>query len=59
ARAAIDAAIAYATDRRRQEVYGNHLLHALTREEDGPVGRLLSRYGVDVPTMNKRLGNGL
>ena len=45
ARATIEATIAIATERRRQTVHGLHLLHALTRTDDGPAGELLARYG--------------
>jgi hypothetical protein len=45
AEATIREATAIATERRRETVRGIHLLHALTKREDGPVAALLTRYG--------------
>jgi hypothetical protein len=45
AQAAIQAAIAIATELKREVVYGTDLLHALTRAEHGTVADLLSNYG--------------
>jgi hypothetical protein len=47
AQVAMEEAIALATERRRGELTDFHLLDALTRVADGPVGRLLASLGVD------------
>jgi hypothetical protein len=52
---AMDAAIAFAAEQRHGVVYGVHLLHALTRSEEGPVGQILARYGVDVAKLHAGL----
>jgi hypothetical protein len=59
AQAAMDAAIAFATSRRREEVYSLHLLHGLTRHDDGAVGQLLRRYGVSAAKINAELDRAL
>jgi hypothetical protein len=57
AQAALDAAIALAVARRHAELYGLHLLHALT--SNAVVGELLARYGVDVAKLGADLEKGL
>jgi hypothetical protein len=59
ARAAVEAVLALAAERRLDEVDGLHLLHALTRGEDSPVGRLLARYGVSAAAVHAALEKGL
>jgi ATP-dependent Clp protease ATP-binding subunit ClpA len=44
AQAALQAAIASATEHRREQVDGRHLLYALLQDEDGFVVGLLARY---------------
>jgi hypothetical protein len=55
AQAAIEAAIAIATERRRQTVNGLFLLCALTRAEHGAAADLLARYGSSAATVNVEL----
>jgi ATP-dependent Clp protease ATP-binding subunit ClpA len=57
--AAVQAAIATATARRRDLVTGFHLLHALTREGRGAVADLLARYGASAAKVNAELERGL
>jgi hypothetical protein len=59
AQAALHAAIALATERRAESVYGLHLLHALTRADDGAVAQLLARYGVRAADVNAELAQAL
>jgi len=59
AHAAIEAAIAIAAERRREEVEGLHLLYALTRHGRGAVAELLARYGASVAVLNTKLERGL
>jgi hypothetical protein len=47
AHAAVESAIAAATERRRDEVDGVHLLYALLRGGKGPAAGLLVRHGAD------------
>lgn len=54
AQAVIEAAIALVTARRRDMVYGHHLLLILTRGH-GPAVKLLARYGGDVGSLNAEL----
>ena len=54
AHAGMDDAIALATERRRGELHDFHLLTALTRQPDGPVGRLLASLGVDPAAFHER-----
>lgn len=58
AKAAMEAAAADATARRREHVYGLHLLLALTAGP-GHASDFLAQYGVDVPKMNAMLKDGL
>jgi hypothetical protein len=44
----VQAAIAAATERRRQTVQGVHLLWALLRDDASPAVAWLARYGGDV-----------
>lgn len=53
--ATMQAAIAIATERRREIVNGFHLLYALTQVNDGPVADLLTRYGSSAATVNAKL----
>jgi hypothetical protein len=55
----LDAAIAFVAARRRGEVEGLHLLHALTRRDDGEVNELLARYAVNVTTLRADLEKSL
>ena len=55
AQAAIDAAVALATERRHYEVHGVHLLAALVQDERGPAAKLLTQHGVDVQAVAQRL----
>ena len=55
ARTAVEAAVALAADRRADAVYELHLLHALTRDGQGPVARLLARYGLSAAAVNAEL----
>jgi ATP-dependent Clp protease ATP-binding subunit ClpA len=59
AQAIIQAAIASATERRRKNVNGIHLLYALTREENGPAGDWLARYGSSAAALNTELQRAL
>ena len=59
AKAALEAAVADATTRRREHVYGLHLLCALISRYDQPVSQLLVRYGADITKMNASLIHGL
>ena len=52
AESALDAAARLAAARRHDEVDGVHLLHALTSGDDGAVGDLLARYGVNAAALN-------
>jgi hypothetical protein len=55
AQAAVDAAVAVATERRQDVVNPFHLLFALTRFGDGPAVALLARYAADIAAMNVEL----
>lgn len=59
AQAAVDAAVALATERRQDVVHGVHLLAALVQDEGGPVVRLLARYGVDDGALREALPRAL
>lgn len=59
AEAALQSAVALATERRAGWVEGHHLLHALTRVFDGPVADLLARYGASSADVNAKLATGL
>jgi hypothetical protein len=59
AREVMEAAVALATGRRRKDVDGVQLLHALTRVEDGAVGQLLARFGGDVAKLHENIGSWL
>lgn len=59
AQAAIHAAIALATERRRERVHAGHLLHALLRDERGAAGRLLERYGSSATELQERMKGAL
>ncbi|MBV9880534.1 MAG: hypothetical protein JO180_08555 [Gemmatirosa sp.] len=59
AHAALDAATAFATERRSETVQGLHVLWGLTRAPDGPVAELLARYGSSVATLGTALTNAL
>jgi hypothetical protein len=52
---AVQAAIALATERRRETVRGVHLLHALTRDENGTAAAILARYGSSAAFVNAKL----
>lgn len=51
----IDAAVAFATQRRQSHVEDLNLLYALTRSEVDPVVSLLARYGTQVAFVNEHL----
>lgn len=55
AQATMRAAIAIATERRRDIVTRFHLLYALTQVNDGPVADLLTRYGSSAAMVNAKL----
>lgn len=55
AQAAIEIAVAAATERRREEVWGTHLLSALTAPADGPVAELMTRYGASAQLLHERI----
>jgi hypothetical protein len=59
AQAAVDAAVALATERRQDMVHGVHLLAALLRDALGPVAPLLARYGVDQSAVREALQRAL
>jgi hypothetical protein len=59
AKTAWEVAVADATARRRERVYGLHLLNALISTNDQPVSQLLAHYGADITKMNERLIHGL
>ena len=59
AQAAIEAALAIATERRRETVGGLHLLYALTRGGEGAAAELLTRYGSSTAILNAELERGL
>ena len=59
AAAAIQAARALATERRREMVQGLHLLYALTNGPDGAVAALLARYGSSAAMLNAKLEGAL
>jgi hypothetical protein len=59
AQAMLQAAIAIATERRRDSVHGLHLLYALTRAEQGAVAELLARYGSSAAVLNAKLESAL
>ena len=59
AQATVQAAIASATERRREMVHGLHLLYALTRTENGPAGDWLARYGSSAAAVNTELQRAL
>lgn len=59
AQATMQAAIAIATERRRDIVHGRHLLYALTQVNDGPVADLLTRYGSSAAMVNAELEGAL
>jgi hypothetical protein len=55
AQSMIDAAIAIATERRRETVNGLHLLYALTRDGRGVAADLLTQYGSSAALVNAQL----
>ena len=59
ARAVMEAAIAIATERRRETVDGHHFLYALTRAGRGPAVDLLTRYGGSPAVLNTELEKAL
>lgn len=59
ANAALEAAVADAAARRRDHVYGLHLLRALITGDDQPVSQLLAQYGADIAKLNANLNGGL
>jgi hypothetical protein len=59
AEAALQSAVAFATERRAGWGVGHHLLHALTRVFDGPAADLLARYGASSADVNAKLATGL
>ncbi len=59
AQATIQAAIAIATERRRETVHGLHLLYALTQADHGAVADLLTHYGSSAAMVNAELEGAL
>jgi ATP-dependent Clp protease ATP-binding subunit ClpA len=59
AEAAIQAARALATERRREMVQGLHLLYALTNTPDGAAAELLTQYGSSAAMLNAKLEGAL
>ena len=59
AQATIQAAIAIATERRRETATGLHLLYALTQAEHGAVPDLLAHYGSSAAIVNAELESAL
>lgn len=59
AQAMIQAAISFATERRRETVGGHHLLYALLRAEHGAAADLLARYGSSAAIVNAELERSL
>jgi hypothetical protein len=59
AKAAIDAAIAIATEHRREVVRGVHLLSVLMRAGDGATADLLARYGGSAAAVTAELEGAL
>lgn len=59
AQEALRAAIDFAAQHRREEVYGLHLLRALTQDQNGQVGQLLRIYGVDVTHVTAQLDHSI
>ena len=59
AQATIQAAIAIATERRRDAVQGLHLLYALTQTDHGAVADLLAHYGSSAVIVNAELKSAL
>ena len=59
AQAAVDTAIALATERRQGTMNALHLLFALTQSGRGPAVELLARYGADVTALNVELEKAL
>jgi ATP-dependent Clp protease ATP-binding subunit ClpA len=55
AQAAVDYAIARATERRHEHVNGLHLLYALMQAEHGVAAETLARYGADVAKVRDQL----
>ncbi len=59
AQTAIDCAVALATERRKDAVYGIHLLYALTTIEQGIAAQYLTTFGASVDEFNERLSKSL
>jgi hypothetical protein len=59
ARMVIDAAIALASERRRETVQGVHLLYALTQDASGAAASLLAHYGSSAAMLNAELERAL
>jgi ATP-dependent Clp protease ATP-binding subunit ClpA len=57
--AIIQAAIAIATEKRRETLQGLHLLYALTQDERGPLAELLARYGSSAATLKGKMESSL
>lgn len=55
AQAVIEAAIAIATERRREAVQALHLVYALTQSGEGAVAELLARYGSSASMLNSEM----
>jgi hypothetical protein len=55
AQAAVDAAVALATERRGGAIHGLHLLFALTRAGDGATAQLLARHWATTTALNVEL----
>ena len=55
----LDAAIAYAAERRSDSVSTLHLLYMLTRNDGGVVSRLIEEFGGSLPPLREALLKGL
>jgi hypothetical protein len=57
--AMIKAAIAVATEKRRETLQGLHVLYALTQDEHGPLAELLALYGSSAAILKGKLESSL
>jgi hypothetical protein len=55
----INAAIAVATEKHREQLQGLHLLYALTQDDHGPLASLLARYGSSAATLKDKMESSL
>jgi ATP-dependent Clp protease ATP-binding subunit ClpA len=57
--AMIKAAIAIATEKRRETLQGLHLLYVLLQDEHGPLAEMLAHYGSNVATLKDKMESSL